>query len=154
MPDQRDQGFSLIAILAVVMLLGILATIAVSVNLSTSPAGPPTTASPGPGVGTTTATNVGSVSRQATLSACEASYASVDAALEAYRTMNGRSPARGTAWATSAADGGPFLQSWPSDPRYAITWDGSLLSVVPSRGATSHGSFGASSPPSGCYALT
>jgi len=87
------------------------------------------------------------------VSACQANYQAIETALADYRSLNGSSPAPGDAWATSASNGGPFLQVWPQSALYySITWNGAELSVVPARGTSSHGSDGTSSPRSGCFA--
>jgi hypothetical protein len=91
--------------------------------------------------------------QEAAVSACQANYQAIEAALADYRTLNGASPAAGTAWATTSVNGGPILQVWPQSALYySITWNGAQLSVIPVRGAASHGSDGTSSPKSGCFA--
>jgi hypothetical protein len=146
---RSEQGVALLGILLTVAILGVMVYIALTLDQS-----PP----PSPGGSTsanatsTSAPTVGAENQQATVSACEADFATVDTAVSTYRSLNGTDPPAGERWATSAALGGPFLQSWPSDPRhFALVWNGSQLSVVPIKGAASHGSFGSSSPPTGCF---
>ena len=69
------------------------------------------------------------------------------------QSSQGLTWAAGVAWATATANGGPYLQAWPESANYySITWNGAQLSVIPVRGAPSHGSDGASSPKTGCFA--
>jgi hypothetical protein len=91
--------------------------------------------------------------QEAAVAACQANYQALETALADYESLNGSEPAAGTAWATSTSNDGPFLQSWPQSPTYySITWNGSILSVTPVRGASSRGSVGTRSPKSGCFA--
>lgn len=115
----------------------------------------------GTGMGTTiagaTTTTVPATAKsgaqEAAASACQANYLAIETALADYRSLNGSLPAAGVAWATAAANGGPYLQVWPGSALYySITWNGAQLGVIPVRGASSHGSDGASSPKSGCFA--
>ena len=137
-----DRGVSMVATLAVVVILGILATIALAAQNGPSPSN---TSNPTPNGtnanATTTPTSPASASQESTIAACQADYQSVAIAIGAYRALNGSAPPSGTAWASSTSLGGPFLGSWPSDPAsFTIQWNGSILSVVPARGAVSHGS--------------
>jgi hypothetical protein len=147
-----ERGVAMVSTLAVIVILGIVVTVVIS----NSSSGPPSTKIGGSAVGTTTTTSVKSIGSDATasaISACLASYSEVNTALTYYKTLNGDSPPAGTAWATSATNGSALIESWPSGtPYYAITWNGAELSVIPKRGVPSHGTFGASSPRSGCYA--
>jgi len=107
-----------------------------------------------PGVTPTTApATPESGAQEAAVSACQANYQAIETALADYRALNGSLPAAGTAWATVAGNGGPYLQVWPeSATYYSITWNGSQLGVIPVRGASSHGDDGTSSPKTGCFA--
>ncbi|HEV7958831.1 MAG TPA: hypothetical protein VGP11_05155 [Acidimicrobiales bacterium] len=154
--DAGERGSSLIAILSVVVTLGILVAITLSFTLGTTT---PTTLAPQhPNTGTTSTTttapkDAASGASEATLAACEANFAIIESAVEDYRALNGVAPPAGTAWATSDANGGPLMQSWPSAPSsYAITWNGRELSVIPVRGVASHGSMGSGTPKTGCFA--
>lgn len=145
-----DQGYALVSMLIVVVILGAIAAIA----LTSSP-GPttPGTAAAGSPTTTTTPQSIAGVVAPAQLSACEADFTSLETAIGTYRALNGGSPAPGTGWATSTANGGPFVEAWPSGaPNFSITWNGSQLSVLPKKGTASHGSYGSSSPATGCFA--
>ena len=148
--SQREHGFSLLGTLLTLVILGVMAVIMLN-TLGASPTGPTTTI---PGVTVTTApTTPANGAQEAAVSACQANYVAIETALADYRALNGSSPAAGVTWATSSANGGPFLQVWPQSALYyRITWNGAQLSVVPVRGASSHGSDGTSSPKSGCFA--
>jgi hypothetical protein len=141
----------MVSTLAVVVILGVIVTVVIS----NGPSGPKSTVG-GSVVGTTTTTSVKSIGNDATasaISACLANYTEVNTALTYYRTLNGASPPAGTAWATSTTNGSALIDSWPSGlPRYRITWNGVQLGVIPQHGASSHGTAGVSSPPTGCYA--
>jgi type II secretory pathway pseudopilin PulG len=149
--DPRDQGFTMVATLSVVVLLAVLVTITLSLSLgSSSPPARPTTHTSA-ATTTTAPTSAASGANEATTAACEANFAIVDSALQEYRSLNGGDPPAGTAWATSGAS---LLETWPSDPTsYAITWNGRELSVIPVRGTPAHGSLGSASLKTGCYAL-
>ena len=149
--DVTEQGYSMVMLLVVVVILGVLATLVLA-----GPHGPSstnTTVKGSPPTSTTTPQSIASAVPQSQVSACSADFASLDAALGAYRAFNAAAPAPGTAWATSKAHGGPFLQQWPSGaPNFSISWNGTVLSVVPKKGTESHGSYGTLSPKTGCYA--
>jgi hypothetical protein len=141
----------MVMLLVVVVILAVLATVVLAG--SHGPQSSATTVKGSPPTTTTTPQSIASAVPQAQVSACTADFASVDAALGAYRALNGVAPAPGTAWATSKAHGGPFMQSWPSgSPNFSIAWNGSTLSVVPAKGTESHGSYGTVTPRTGCYA--
>jgi len=148
----REQGIALLGTLLTVIVLAVMAVIMLN-TLGGSPSGTGTTTTI-PGATTTTVpATPGSGAQAATVSACRANYRAIETALADYRSLNGSLPAAGASWATTAANGGPYLQVWPeSVPYYSITWNGAQLSVIPVRGASSHGSDGTSSPKSGCFA--
>jgi hypothetical protein len=142
----------MLATLMVVTLLGVLATIALTAHFGSSPPGSGTSLPPAQT--TTVPQNVASAANAAAKSACEADYALLLSAVANYRALNGSSPPAGQTWATSTAHGGPFVQSWPSETHYfALSWNGSIVTVVPVKGRASHGSLGVARPASGCYAL-
>jgi hypothetical protein len=145
-----ESGVGMVATLAVVVILGVIVTIAIS----NGPSSPQT--SDGTPAGTTTTTSVKSIgteANEAAVSSCLGNYATVSAALATYKTLEGSAPPAGTAWATSPADGATLLESWPTDaPYYVISWNGVTLTVTPRKGVASHGTEGTSSPPTGCYA--
>lgn len=151
---QGDDGASMIGILLVVVVLGVLAAVTLSTTLGTSPS---TTTTGGGGVASTTTSapaSVGAGANEATLASCEANYVIVEQALALYRTAHAADPPAGTRWATTSLDGGPLLQSWPAATTYAIAWTGSNLDVVPAKGVSSRGNYGAPTPPTGCYAAS
>jgi hypothetical protein len=144
----------MLSTLIVVIILGVMVTVV----LSQSPGKKANTSpnSSNQSTATTTSTtpkSIGTEAQLAAVSSCEANYDTVSTAIQTYSAENGTNPPAGLAWATSTASNGPFLQSWPSDPKYyAIVWNGVSISVVPVKGVASHGSIGTSSPPTGCYA--
>jgi hypothetical protein len=140
----------MLATLVTLIVLGVL----VVIMFNTLGGSSPSTVTTIPGETTTTApTTPANGAQEAAISACQENYLDIETALAAYRSLNGTSPAAGTTWATSTANGGPYLQAWPESALfYSITWNGAQLSVVPVKGASSHGSDGASSPKSGCFA--
>ena len=133
-PTNTDaQGFTLVATLLLVVILGVLAAVVLSGKHPT----------------TTTGTGADFAAR----AACESDFLAVTAALNDYRTLNGAAPSSGISWATAKAHGGPYLTTWPGQTRYfSISWNGAILSVVPTTGASSHGNVGTRSPKTGCYA--
>lgn len=145
----REQGFAMIATLMVVVILGILVTIVLTQAQSPKPS--PSSASASQTT-TTAPQTIAQAVPPARLAACEADFASVQTAISTYQALNGAAPGSGTAWATSASNGGPFMASWPSgSPSFSISWDGTQLSVFPEKGVASHGSYGTSSPATGCF---
>lgn len=147
-----EYGVAMIGMLIVIVILGILAAIVLSQQGSPTPQDIGGATYPGAGA-TSIPQSVASGARLGAIAACKADFDSVASALETYRAVNNVDPGTGTAWATSATLGGPYLESWPSGAgHYSITWDGWILSVVPAKGVASHGSCGTSSPVTGCYA--
>ena len=148
----REQGIALLGTLLTVIVLAVMAVIMLN-TLGGSPSGTGTTTTiPGATTATVPAT-LESGAQEAAVSACRANYRAIEMALADYRSLNGLLPAAGAACATAAANGGPYLQVWPESARdYSIVWNGTQLSVIPVRGASSHGSDGTSSPQSGCFA--
>jgi hypothetical protein len=148
----RDDGVALLATLITIVIVAVMVVIMFN-TLGGSPrnAGTGTTI---PGATTTTApTTPVNGAQEAAVSACQGNYQAIETALADYRALNGSSPAAGTAWATTATNGGPYLQAWPESALYySIAWNGTQLNVVPVHGAASHGSDGTSSPRSGCFA--
>ena len=137
--------------LLTVIVLGVMVVIMLNTLGSPSGTGAGTTI---PGATTTVPKTVASGAQVAAASACQVNYLAIETALADYRSLNGSLPAAGAAWATAAANGGPYLQVWPGSALYySITWNGAQLSVIPVRGAASHGSDGAGSPKSGCFAV-
>jgi len=144
----------MIGTLSVVIILGILVTIALTINnpapQSTTQA---TTSSGAPVTTTTVPKSVGSAAQEAAVSACQENFQAITTAIMDYKALNGSSPAAGTAWVTSSGDGGPYMQVWPDGlPYYSLQWDGTALNVLPFKGTASHGSMGTSTPVTGCFA--
>jgi hypothetical protein len=155
--SQPEQGVAMLGLLLTVIVLGVMVVIMLK-TLGGSPlATGATTTIPGattmPGATTTAPVTPESGAQEAAVTACQANYQAIETALTDYRTLNGSSPPAGAAWATATVMGGPYLQAWPeSATYYSITWNGAQLSVIPVRGASSHGTDGSSSPKSGCFA--
>jgi len=150
--SRPEEGAALLGTLLTVIVLAVMVVIMFN-TLGGSPSGTGTgTTIPGATTTTEPATPE-SGAQEAAVSACQANYRAIETALTDYRSLNGSSPAAGVAWATAAVNGGPYLQAWPENALYyAITWNGAQLSVIPVRGASSHGSDGTSSLKSGCFA--
>jgi prepilin-type N-terminal cleavage/methylation domain-containing protein len=106
---ERDDGFTLIELLIVIVVLGILAAVVVFA--------------------------LGSVTSKSAVSACNADVKTVQTAIAAYNAQNGTPLATGSAGQTAltaAANGGPYLQSWPSNSKanYTISLDPNTAGVV------------------------
>ena len=141
----------MLSTLIVVVILGVIITIAIANHPGSAP-----NALGGTALATTTTTptakTVGSDSQASTVAACEANFSELSTAITTYRALHGGPPPAGTAWATSTTDGAPILQSWSTTAvGYQIEWNGVTLSVLPTTGTASHGSFGTASPATGCF---
>jgi prepilin-type N-terminal cleavage/methylation domain-containing protein len=108
---EREDGFTLIELLIVIVVLGILAAVVVFA--------------------------LGSVTGKSAVSACNADVKTVQTAIAAYNANNGTNLPLGSAGQTaltSSSNGGPYLQSWPtnsaSGSNYAITLDGTTANQV------------------------
>jgi prepilin-type N-terminal cleavage/methylation domain-containing protein len=108
---EREDGFTLIELLIVIVVLGILAAVVVFA--------------------------LGSVTSKSAVSACNADVKTVQTAIAAYNANNGTPLAKGSTGQTaltSSANGGPYLQSWPtnsaSGSNYQITLDGTVANQV------------------------
>jgi hypothetical protein len=150
--SQGEDGVAMLGILLTVIILGVMVVIMLK-TLGGTPSTTGTTTTV-PGVTVTTApTTPANGAQEAAVTACEANYQALETALGDYESLNGSSPPAGETWATAATNGGPYLQDWPETATYyRITWNGTLLSVIPAKGVASHGSDGSSSPKSGCFA--
>lgn len=135
----------------VVVILGVVAVIVLNAS---SPTPAPTGGTTQPGPTTTVPHTVGSGARLAAQTACRADFQEIMTAVGYFRALNSSAPPAGTAWATSPSNGGPLITSWPVAPHdFSLRWDGTTLSVLPLGGTPSHGSIGASSPATGCFAV-
>ena len=123
-------GFTLIGLLLVVVTLGISAAVAVSTLGGTTAgttSGTTTATTAGTTSGTTTATtagptagNIGAISTQSTVVACESDAAAVETAIQEYSAVHGVAAAAVTpALLTSGPS--PALKSFPSSPNYTIS---------------------------------
>ena len=160
MQRHGEHGLSLVSLVVVVGIFGVMMVVFLTMmynsgtsssdlnSLTSAPHGSTTTTTRG---ATTTSSTVVQTTAAARTATCLADVQSVSGALATYEATHTSPPPAGTAWATSSAHGGPYLQSWPAVPGYAIRWTGSTLIVVPTRGTSSAGA-GTASPPSGCYA--
>jgi prepilin-type N-terminal cleavage/methylation domain-containing protein len=105
---EREDGFTLIELLIVIVVLGILAAVVVFA--------------------------LGSVTSKSVVSACNADAKTVQTAVAAYNANNGTPLGTGAAAQTAltaSANGGPYLQNWPSNgTHYAITIDGTVAGQV------------------------
>jgi len=147
-----ERGVAMVSTLVTVIVLGVIAGVVVSESSHSKPS-PPTNVSGFAATTSTTPQSIGTDTQLAAVSGCEANFTIIASAVQDYSAVNGSPPPAGTAWATSSTNGGAILQSWPTDPQYyAITWNGVSESVIPRKGAASHGSMGTSSPATGCYA--
>jgi len=146
---------SLVALLVALVVLGASAAIVVATLPTTSSLTVPTSSTTPGGTGQhTTTTTSRSIPSAALVAECVADVGAVQTAAQAYRAVNGTAPPAGTAWATRASRGGPYLQSWPSAPgQFTVRWTSSTVLVTPAHGRASRGSAGTASPPSGCYAV-
>jgi hypothetical protein len=143
----------MLSTLIVVIILGVLVTVVLSHGPDSKPAASANASSAATTTISTTPQSIGIEAQLAAVSSCEADYLSVSTAVQTYNIENGSNPPAGTNWATLTSNFGPFLQSWPSDPKYfTIIWSGKSVDVIPAKGAASHGSTGTSTPPTGCYA--
>lgn len=148
---RSERGVAMLSTLIVVIILGVIVTVAIADHSSTSPSSS-TNAATVTNTTAPTAKTVGSDSQASTVAACEANFSELSTAITTYRALHGGPPPAGTAWATSTTDGAPILQSWSNaSVGYQIEWNGVTLSVVPSHGTPSHGSFGTQSPATGCF---
>jgi hypothetical protein len=142
----------MVSTLVTIIVLGVIAGVVVAESSHPKPS--PSTNLGGSAATTSTAPpSIGTDTQLAAVSGCETNFAVIATAVQAYGAVNTSPPPAGTAWATSASRGGPFLQSWPTDPEhYSITSNGRSEIVTPKKGAASRGTMGTSSPPTGCYA--
>ncbi len=147
--NQDQSGFSLISLLLVVIILGVMMTLTIdSLDGTGIPASSSSTSA-----SLATPQGANDVISQAQVVACEADYSSIETALVTYLSDNGRPPGPGTTWATVNPHGAPIMQSWPSGgPYFSLTWDGTVLTVTPRFGPSSHDSIGTPDPRTGCYA--
>jgi hypothetical protein len=142
----------MLSTLIVVVILGVIVTVVIAEQPSSAPSGSANSTSATTTTTVPTTKTIGSDSQASTISACKANFATLSTAVQTYQAIHGESPPPGTTWATASTDGTPILQSWPASAvGYQISWNGAVLSVIPTKGTASHGSFGTSSPPTGCF---
>ena len=106
------EGFTMIEILIVIVVLGILAAVVIFA--------------------------LGGIAGKSAVAACQADGSTVSSALSAYNTLNAgtgqATPTQALLLSGTPASGSPYLQSWPSNsPHYAfaMTNDGQLAIEVP-----------------------
>lgn len=98
-----NAGFTLIELLIVIVVLGILAGVVIFA--------------------------LGGVTGKSAIAACQADGATVSTAISAFNAQNPSTPVT-QALLTGSTDGGPYLQSWPSNlPHYAYFISGSTNSA-------------------------
>jgi prepilin-type N-terminal cleavage/methylation domain-containing protein len=109
---QRDakeiDGFTLIELLIVIVVLGILAAVVIFA--------------------------LGGITGKSAVAACQADGATISTAISAYNAQNSGTPLTSSNYiaqlVTSTTDGGPYIQSWPSNaPHYQFAVVGSELAV-------------------------
>jgi hypothetical protein len=151
---RSESGVGMLSTLVVVIIMGVIVTVVLTHTPGTKPSSSANISNGDTTITTsTTPKSIGTEAQLAAVSGCETNYLAVTTAIETYSTENGTEPPAGTAWATSDLSGGPFLQSWPTSPRYyTITWNGHSVGVTPAKGTPSIGTAGSSAPPTGCYA--
>ena len=105
--EETEGGFTLIELLIVIVVLGILAAVVVFA--------------------------LGGITGKSAVSACEADGTTIQTAMAAFETNNpGVTPTQALLLpqTTGTTDGGPYLQSWPSNfPHYAYEISGGVLEI-------------------------
>lgn len=145
-----EQGFSLISLLLIVIILGVMMALAIS---SLNNTGLPSSGTGGSSTTLSNSTGADAIITQAQVSTCEADFSSIETAIVTYFSDNGKPPSSGTTWATSNPYGEPIMHSWPSGaPYFTFAWNGTVLSIIPRYGPSSTDSIGTKSPRTGCYA--
>lgn len=129
--EPTDDGFTMIEILIVIVVLGILAAVVIFA--------------------------VGGITGKTAVASCQADGATIETAMAAFENQNPTVTVT-TSNLTGTAFGGPYIQSWPSNlPHYkfTITSAGSLqVSTGPLAGQVSAGSpYVVYSGPSSCAAV-
>ncbi len=111
--QENNGGFTLIELLIVIVVLGILAAVVVF--------------------------SLGSVTSKSAVAACQADGATVNTAMAAYNANLGSNPTNSSQLISSTVSGGPYLQSWPSNPthyQFQLTSGGVLQVALPGTSPT------------------
>jgi prepilin-type N-terminal cleavage/methylation domain-containing protein len=136
--EGNEEGFTLIELLIVIVVLGILAAVVVLA--------------------------LGGVTGNATKSACQTDLQTINTAEAAYNANIGSYTGTSTNLTSASVNGGPYLQSWPSNANYSIaltvtlnvpTYTVTAASGSGNGGSWTPGTTGASATPAlACAGLT
>lgn len=126
----KEEGFTLIELLIVIVVLGILAAVVVFA--------------------------LGGVTGKSAIAACEADGNTIQTAIAAFDAENPAVTVTQTLL-TGTTDGGPYIQSWPSNlPHYAyqITSGALQIATAPAGAVTASSTYSAYSGVSSCSAVS